>query len=338
MKMLTVDQFRLFYGLWLVLVIGGCSWGATPTPQPTPVPPPPGKLVFSTTHDGGRTREIYMMGTDGSNPINLTQSPTDDSQPAWAPDGRHIVFVSNRYRQEQLFIMDIATRETYRLKGPIAPGTNLDLLPSDREPAWSPDGQWIAYTSNIAGNKSDIYKIRSDGTEETQLTDHAAPDVQPAWSPDGRQIAFVSWRVSNPRESYLAPYEKNIFIMNADGTNVRRFTDDRETENEAPLWSQDGQWIAYHVMDGPGYSFTNKLILQNVATHEKRILRQSEYLGIISDQSPDGAWLVFDEWLYGDPNTKICFIQISGQNYQCLTPPGLQMPVIYARWQPMAAP
>jgi Tol biopolymer transport system component len=233
--------------------------------------------------------------------------------------------------------MDIETRETYRLKGPIASETGVERLRLDYQPTWSPDGQWIAYTSSTLRPETDIYKIRSDGTEETKLTNHLAPDVQPTWSPDSSQIAFVSWRRDDPLETFLHPYEKNIFIMNADGSNVRRLTDDRETENTAPLWSQDGQWIIYNVMDGPG-RFTEMLVRQNLITHEKQVIRQTKYLGITSDQSPDGAWLVFDEWQFGDPNIKLCFIQLTGQHYQCLRPPALSIPAIYARWQPVTVP
>jgi dipeptidyl aminopeptidase/acylaminoacyl peptidase len=61
----------------------------------------------------------------------------------------------------------------------------------DRHPRWSPDGKWIAFESNRAGDFQ-IYVIRVDGGEATKLTSLATEAQQPAWSPDGQHLAFVS--------------------------------------------------------------------------------------------------------------------------------------------------
>ncbi|MEZ4679196.1 MAG: hypothetical protein R2932_33755 [Caldilineaceae bacterium] len=325
----------LLYMFLLVSGISGCSFGfgATPTPPPppTPIPPPLGKIVFATNVAYGK-REIYLMDTDGSNLINLTQHPADDSDPAWSPDGRRIVYVSIRDNRRQLMIMDIETRETYLLKGEHLPKTDGASPRSDSDPVWSPDGQWIAYTSSTLTPVANIYKIRIDGTEETQLTNYRAPDVQPTWSPDGKQIAFSSWRRNDPDETFLSPEEKNIFIMNADGSNVRRLTDDRDTENINPQWSQDGQWIVYtsrrEVTNPPGSIML--LIRQNVITQERQEIRRVRNRFMTADLSPDGQWLVFEEWtqnrdfvrIEGDMKLEgsltLCFVQVTGQNYQCL--------------------
>ena len=60
-------------------------------------------------------------------------------------------------------------------------------------PVYSPDGQWLAFTSNRGGNW-DLYVMRPDGTGLRQVTSHAGKDDHAAWSPDSRELAFVSTR------------------------------------------------------------------------------------------------------------------------------------------------
>ena len=70
----------------------------------------------------------------------------------------------------------------------------------DVDPAWSPDGEWIAFASTRSGD-FDIYRMKLDGSEPEQLTDGPAVDHDPAWSPDGRGIAFSRSEDATPRSS-----------------------------------------------------------------------------------------------------------------------------------------
>jgi TolB protein len=147
------------------------------------------------------------------------------------------------------------------------------------QPAWSPDGTRIAYTR--AGS---IYVADADGTNERRLTRRGSPASFPAWSPDGTRIAF-----SGPRDVFTASvrdgrirrltrspqpwllsvtpayspdgrtiafsrstdaFNSDIFLMAADGTNVRRLTrtvgtHDRQGEESMPAWSPDGRTVAF---------------------------------------------------------------------------------------------
>ena len=62
------------------------------------------------------------------------------------------------------------------------------------EPAWSPDGSKIAFTSWVGPSNSEVYVMDADGGNKTNLTNNATYDSDPAWSPDGTQIAFGSHR------------------------------------------------------------------------------------------------------------------------------------------------
>jgi len=104
----------------------------------------------------------------------------------------------------------------------------------DREPAWSPDGRKIAFTSNRDGN-FEIYVMNDDGSNVVCLTNDSARDEQPAWSPDGTRIAFVSTRGADLSD---------IYVMHADGTDQRRLTADVNGDDH-PAWSPDGSTIYF---------------------------------------------------------------------------------------------
>ena len=112
----------------------------------------------------------------------------------------------------------------------------------DQTPAWSPDGKRIAFEFTRDGaHASDIYVINIDGSEQRNLTDHVYVDATPSWSPDGKKIAFASVRDT---ESGSLMSRVEIYVMNADGSELRRLTRDF-FEDSYPCWSPDGKKIAF---------------------------------------------------------------------------------------------
>jgi Tol biopolymer transport system component len=163
---------------------------------------PVGQIAFDAWRTGDG--EIYVMNADGSDQVNLTNSPAWDIFPVWSPDGSKLAFTSTRDGNFEVYVMN-------------ADGTgqvNLTNSPgSDGTPAWSPDGSQIAFRSARDGN-GEIYLVNADGTGQVNLTNSPGSDGNAAWSPDGSQIAFGSDRDGNGE----------IYVMNADGTGQVNLT------------------------------------------------------------------------------------------------------------------
>lgn len=100
-------------------------------------------------------------------------------------------------------------------------------------PAWSPDGQWVAYMSTADGD-FDIYAVNAAAGERRQLTDAPERDGTPVYSPDGEQIAFQSFRDGHSQ----------VYVMNRDGTDQRNVTNSG-THDEHPSWSADGARLLF---------------------------------------------------------------------------------------------
>lgn len=201
----------------------------TPTFAPTPTRPivivrtiP--TIAYMCKEKRTEPWQICVMDADGANVTVLTNSEGDDTTPAWSSDGEHIVFVSTRDGNREIYVMDADGRNQ----------TNLTNHPADDwMPSWSPDGERIAFVSYRDGNW-EIYVMGADGSNVTRLTEEEADDWTPAWSPDAAEIVFCSTRDGN----------WEIYVMDSNGSLPIRLTDHPENDI-APAWSPDGQWIAF---------------------------------------------------------------------------------------------
>ena len=151
--------------------------------------------------------------------------------------------------------------------------TQLTTQPGRQQfPSISPDGQWIVYDGNQAGN-SDIYLQSVGGQNPINLTkDSPDDDTQPAFSPDGERIAFRSERQGG-----------GIFVMGRTGESVRRITDNGYT----PAWSPDGTQLVF-ATSPPGVFRVgpSDLWIVTLASGDRR--RVSDHKGIQPSWSPHG--------------------------------------------------
>ena len=185
------------------------------------------KIAFMSYRSGNA--DIWVMNSDGTNLINLTNHPAADFGCHFSPDGQYIIFTSQR---------DDLNSEVYRMT---SSGANVERLTfnsiRDGRARYSPNGQYFATQSRIPGEEIDIYIYTSDGQSYVNI---GAPfiinDYQPSWTVDGKRVVWASGEEANG--------SLNIVSANKDGSDFKvEFT---TSENDYyPRYSPDGQFLAF---------------------------------------------------------------------------------------------
>ena len=211
-----------------------------------------GRLAFVTNRNAGQW-DIYVMNPNGSGVAQLDPSLASDLWPSWSPDGKRIVYQSDRTVKPgppDTVITGIDTTITprsvafYNLYGINADGTGFQRLAADTtndiQPAWSPDGTKIAFSTDRVAGDYEVYVMQADGTNPVRLTNSPGEDGQPAWSPDGSKLAFAT-----TRDAPLDSLHPEIYVMSAvDGSGPVNLTRNTAADIE-PAWSPDGAKIAF---------------------------------------------------------------------------------------------
>jgi Tol biopolymer transport system component len=195
---------------------------------------PDGRRIAYVAGVNGKS-QIYIMDLESNDPDSLTitgdnaltNGDFDNTSPQWSPDGRRILFISNRDANPEVYVMN-------------SDGSNLANLSrnpaTDDSASWSPDGRSVLFRSDRDGNQ-EIYKVNIDGnacvTGLTNLTRNPAMDYSPSWSHDGRKILFLSTR--NLGET--------LFVMNYNGGFPTRLASP-DFRVRGPVWSPDDKKIA----------------------------------------------------------------------------------------------
>jgi TolB protein len=183
-----------------------------------------GRIAFVRFSDAVPLEEVYMVSPASGLTANLTNEPfAGDTAPAWSPDGTRVAFQRSG-PIEGIWVLEVAA------------GT-MSFVPHTEDgfqPTWSPGGDWLAFSRDVGGD-AELWMVRSDGSDLTQLTNNADEDREASWSPDGTRIAF----------SRFLPGEGNrIFTVAPNGKALTQRTFGGPNDVH-PAWSPDGARIAF---------------------------------------------------------------------------------------------
>jgi eukaryotic-like serine/threonine-protein kinase len=256
--------------IWIVPLSGQPAYRFSNDPvgvvSDTPVFTPDGRgLIYRSTRGGASN--LWLQPLNGSPPTQITSGPGPDTFPSIARDGT-LAFLNSRSR----FVLSL-----YR-----SDSAESSVLLSDSSklwaPAFSPDGQEIAFSRDEPDGSWYIWITRVDEPSARQLTFGKVPEIYPRFTPDGSHLYFSTWgpeplriwqvlRKGGPAKPFapqatlsdsyadIAPDGRSIvfarteekvahiYIQSADGSgSARRVLDSPAT---VPRWSPDGHWIAF---------------------------------------------------------------------------------------------
>jgi len=179
-----------------------------------------GEIYFSRQLTN-RSLESWKMNADGTNQRRANTEIKSLLVGRWSPDGKKVVFVKEG-DNKTAYLAEADGKNEITL--PLATG-NMD---------WSPDSSQFVYEVRTANHSAQIFLYTVSTRQNVALTDNQSLNADPSFSPDGSQIAFASDRDKNV----------NIYVMQTDGSNLRRLTDDQYFDNY-PVFSPDGTQIAF---------------------------------------------------------------------------------------------
>jgi Tol biopolymer transport system component len=235
---------------------------------------PVGDTLAFTRRGSDDKDNIYLVPISGGEPTRLTSDKAIINGLAWTPDGREIIFSSNRAGArhlwkiaasggpperipagvEGLYTFAVSRRGNLLAYASTTSDSNIwrveargrkdasgsqpvKLIAStrmDNGPQYSPDGKKIVFTSSSTG-KLEVWTCDADGSNLVQLTSFNGPQVgTPRWSPDGREIVFDS----------TAAGQRDIYVVGVNGGKPRRLTVEPSLDVRAS-WSSDGRFIYF---------------------------------------------------------------------------------------------
>jgi Tol biopolymer transport system component len=229
---------------------------------------------------------------------------------AWAPDGEHLLFSSNRGGNHALWRVSAAGGEPERVASvadnasdpvfsrdgklmafsqfymdtniwrmdlrTVARTRAITSTQYDASPQFSPDGRQVAFRSSRSGT-GEIWIADADGSNARQMTNMGnSLTGSPSWSPDGKTIAFDSRPEGQPE----------IFTMKVDGTGLRRITNE-PLEDVVPRWSRDGKWIYF------GSNRTGSWQLWKAPAEGGSAVQMTQSGGFAANESADGRWVYY---------------------------------------------
>lgn len=241
-----VSRFRFAPAIGVIAVMGAtlsASAGGLPHER----------LIYTTLRPANK--ELYLFEPGATAPKLITNDPALDYDATFSPDGRWVVFCSERAGNPNLYAQDLTRSH------PPQPLTRGSFMSAS--PVFTPDGKTLLFVSDREGN-ADIFSMPFDSAHiaavdgAQNLTHSAGGDYRPSVSPDGKTIVFSSdrdsFKIFLEDATNSRGFESEIYAMDIDGSHVRRLTNTHRTDNKpfqfndngSPVWSADGHTIYFY--------------------------------------------------------------------------------------------
>jgi dipeptidyl aminopeptidase/acylaminoacyl peptidase len=281
---LSEEKDAYLSNIWLVDTAGGEPRRFTTGDRRDSVPrwsPDGSQIAFVSEREPGKLGQLYVLPAGGGEPIRLTDLRNGIDTvwgPVWSPDGRWLAFTSRVGGWHESDREDergkskpprVITSLKHKADGegftfdrrphvfvvPAAGGEARQLTDGDFPDAfsaWSPDGRWIAFTSERHPTRddnwsADVFVVPAQGGEPRRLTDTSGPLRHPAFSPDGRFIAYAGFPF--PTDDGR---NARVYVVAAEGGTPQCLTEalDRGVWDFPRIeWSADGEQILFVIRD-----------------------------------------------------------------------------------------
>lgn len=183
-------------------------------------------MVYSAFDEATYNVDLYLYNLQEETSTRLTFTQDIDDMANWSPDQKKIVFRRELTRGGDIMIYNLGDQSTVNLTD--VPGVFIE----DRQPAWSPNGLEIVYSSSESG-RMNIWLMSPDGSNKRQLRFTEMYDTEAAWAPDGKKIIY--------RTNYAGGFDFTVYHTETevfDRLEIPGF-------EFMPAWSPDGRWIAF---------------------------------------------------------------------------------------------
>lgn len=237
---------------------------------------PDGKKVAYTamvqrSRTSGRNHDMFMVDLTTGRRTLVSYRQGINSGANFTPDGRGILLTISQGTAPDIYKVNYSGESPVRF-------TNGPNGAMNVEPAASPDGSKVAFSSDRSGRPM-IFVMDSGGGNVKRLTHVGQFNASPSWSPDGKKIAFAGYEADH----------FDIFVMNADGSDMIRLTKARKpngkmANNEDPSFSPDGRFVMY-TSDRTG---KNQIYISTVDGSEERRVTLDNANYFKARWSPDG--------------------------------------------------